>query len=214
MARSSIGSNRGSGDSQLTLLRISSLEECEALVIVLACFSIANPATFDAIPDLLGDKECLTLLIGCQCDQRKSPRVNAVSPREAIRLMKAIEALGYIECSSQDDFNMTAVFEACSDWRNLKPSSPVVKLAPPYQNVTFRYEKFIGEDHPVFAEFCRIFGPGLRNNLPGANGAQVLRALTRMFKRAPVQLKMEIKRSLIPTSFFRSQEMLVRYPAE
>ena len=55
-------------------------------------------------------------------------------------------------------------------------------------------------DNDVFYEFCRVFGPILRENISTGSEANVMKALTNMWKAAPPELKMKLKRDITPVS--------------
>jgi hypothetical protein len=119
-------------------------------------------------------------------------------------MMEAISALAYIECSAQDNRNVTAVMDTLGKLYFGKCETPLICLYP-------ISELRFSDESPVFFEFCRLFGPGLRKGLPGALPAEIMDALHRMFKAAPPELKIRIKKSLIPAKFFTHQDIFVPF---
>ena len=63
----------------------------------------------------------------------------------------------------------------------------------------------------VFREFCRVFGPGIRSQVPG-NETKVLDVLVKMWRQAPPQLKMKLKRNIRRYPFERSDELQIPIP--
>lgn len=63
----------------------------------------------------------------------------------------------------------------------------------------------------VFREFCRVFGPSIRSAVPG-DEAKVLDLLVKMWRRAPPQLKMKLKRDIRRYPFAKSDELQIPIP--
>jgi hypothetical protein len=200
-------SDGGDGRVELHVHRASALTG-KTYGVVLACFSVANPASYDAIPALLGDDRAPRILVACQCDLRDAANRNVISARDGVRMMAAIGARAYIETSSTKGINVFLPFDKCGTIAKLSIDLPEIHLARnagPIDLLT------VPEDR-IFCEFCRLMGPALRKTVPGAPEVQIVSALAAMFRRAPPEMKMEIKKSLLPAKFFRRQpETLIRY---
>jgi hypothetical protein len=195
--------------TELVLSRVDSLSG-HSHSLVIACFSIGNPASYTSLPTILGDDHSPRILVGCQCDLRDRPNIQVVSSRDGLRLMAAIGARAYVECSSKKAINISELYHLCGNVSEISIDLPSVILATgKYSDV--KHGAFGHDQAPVFCEFCRLLGPGLRRTLPGASEPRVMQALAAMFEAAPAEMKVEIKRSLLPAKFFRPQEVLVRY---
>ena len=83
------------------------------------------------------------------------------------------------------------------------PNNIVTQLIDCYEQgfcVNCDTEQVDYPDNDVFSEFCRVFGPIIREKFVGQPEANVMRALTNMWKAAPPQLKMKLKRDITPVS--------------
>jgi hypothetical protein len=169
------------------------------------CFSIVNRRSFDLLPTLLGDDNTPRILVGCQADLRCENGVQSVSSREGLSMMEALLAHGYIECSALNGHNVRTLFDYLGRLSLGKGRDNFVALFTPEEFVIY-------DNHPIFQEFCRLFGPPLRKRLPGARSVDIMVALKRMFKVAPTELKMQIKQSLLPATFFKKQDILIPSP--
>jgi hypothetical protein len=172
--------------------------------IVCACYSIGHRKSFDGLPSLLGDDNTPRVLIGCQGDLRSAPGVHCVSSREGLWMMEAIGAVGFVETSAETNCNVRLLFDYLARLYIGKVQSHFVSLFTPDEFAFY-------DESPVFQEFCRLFGPALRKRIPGAKPVDIVTALKRMFTAAPIELKLHLKKSLLPARFFVSQDILIPF---
>lgn len=186
------GVHKGKSIAMNTVQSLNKENNAECIVVV-----YQNLSDFRMLPDLLQDNTKPVIVVG--------RRNGNVSLEDGIRFSKLIHALRFIERPGSDTHFKETLFDTI--FRHLCHGDTF--FMPFVSSKICDYP-----DSDEFREFVRIFSVGLRTGCDGISERDILKVMNSMWKDAPAELKIQIKRSLKPASLYVDRRISVPFKPE